>query len=203
VTLISSGLNKPVMANGPYWDIEQNGSPIQNLNVPVSSTFTIEIWIRSIPAGDYLSAMNFLVYWDPEMIELVDYQKGYSQGWDQESIIYYDELDELPGFVGLVSYAIGMGYGLTDDTRCLVITFHCLHGGISTITLGREVSHFNFDQLGDVHLSPFVLTTNQFGNPVGGIIMPTNKLEIITPYIVLSGLIAAVSTVYVIKKRKE
>lgn len=39
--------------------------------------------------------------------------------------------------------------------------------------------------------------------PVGGIVTPVNKLEILTPYLALAGLIAAVSKVYVIKRRKE
>jgi TolB protein len=38
---------------------------------------------------------------------------------------------------------------------------------------------------------------------IGGVVTPTSKLEILTPYITLAGLIAAVSTVYVIKKRKD
>ncbi|WP_455368278.1 hypothetical protein, partial [[Eubacterium] cellulosolvens] len=37
---------------------------------------------------------------------------------------------------------------------------------------------------------------------VGGLTIPTNKLEIITPYIAMAGLIIAVSTVIVINKRK-
>jgi hypothetical protein len=39
--------------------------------------------------------------------------------------------------------------------------------------------------------------------PVGGVMVPKNSLEILTPYIALAGLIAAISTVYVIKKRKD
>ncbi|MGB6680925.1 MAG: hypothetical protein WBF08_06350, partial [Candidatus Bathyarchaeia archaeon] len=38
--------------------------------------------------------------------------------------------------------------------------------------------------------------------PVGGISTPINKLEILTPYIALAGLIIAVSAI-VIKKRKK
>ncbi|MFC1505739.1 hypothetical protein ACFLQ6_01570 [Thermoproteota archaeon] len=38
---------------------------------------------------------------------------------------------------------------------------------------------------------------------VGGVVTPTNKLEILTPYIALSGLIALVSAVYVIRRRKD
>jgi hypothetical protein len=39
--------------------------------------------------------------------------------------------------------------------------------------------------------------------PVGGIVMPTNKLEILTPYLALTGLIIAVSAVVVIRKRRD
>jgi len=37
---------------------------------------------------------------------------------------------------------------------------------------------------------------------VGGIITPVNKLGVLTPYLALAGLIVAISTVYIIKKRK-
>jgi hypothetical protein len=38
---------------------------------------------------------------------------------------------------------------------------------------------------------------------VGGVVVPTNKLEILTPYLALAGLIAAVSAVVVVKKRRD
>jgi hypothetical protein len=39
--------------------------------------------------------------------------------------------------------------------------------------------------------------------PVGGLVMSTNNLEILIPYIALAGLVAAVSAVVVVKKRRE
>ena len=39
--------------------------------------------------------------------------------------------------------------------------------------------------------------------PVGGIAVPTNKLEILIPYLALAGLIAVVSAVVVVKKRRD
>jgi hypothetical protein len=39
--------------------------------------------------------------------------------------------------------------------------------------------------------------------PVGGVLLPVNKLEILTPYLALAGLIAAVSAVVVVKKRRD
>ena len=38
--------------------------------------------------------------------------------------------------------------------------------------------------------------------PVGGVVTPVNKIAILAPYLALAGLIIAVSSVYVIKKRK-
>ncbi|WP_455278555.1 hypothetical protein [[Eubacterium] cellulosolvens] len=38
--------------------------------------------------------------------------------------------------------------------------------------------------------------------PVGGVATSVNKLMILTPYLVLAGLIAVISTIFVIKKRK-
>jgi hypothetical protein len=39
--------------------------------------------------------------------------------------------------------------------------------------------------------------------PVGGIVMPINVVKVLMPYLILAGFIAAVSTVYAIKKRKN
>ena len=38
---------------------------------------------------------------------------------------------------------------------------------------------------------------------VGGVASPVNKLEILTPYIALAGLIIAVSAIFIIGKRKD
>ena len=39
--------------------------------------------------------------------------------------------------------------------------------------------------------------------PVAGVVVAKNSLEILTPYIALAGLVAAISTVYFFKKRKQ
>jgi hypothetical protein len=39
--------------------------------------------------------------------------------------------------------------------------------------------------------------------PVGGVMVPKNSFEILTPYIALAGLVAAISTVYFIKKESK
>jgi len=46
-------------------------------------------------------------------------------------------------------------------------------------------------------------STRPIIQPVGGVVVPTNKLEIVTPYLALAGLVIAVSTVAVVKKRRD
>ena len=38
---------------------------------------------------------------------------------------------------------------------------------------------------------------------VGGLVMPTNELEILAPYLALVGLVVAVSVVVVVKRRRD
>jgi hypothetical protein len=39
--------------------------------------------------------------------------------------------------------------------------------------------------------------------PVGGVVMPTNKLDMVAPFAALAGLIVAVSAVVIVKRRKD
>jgi len=40
-------------------------------------------------------------------------------------------------------------------------------------------------------------------NPVGGVVMPTSKLEIVAPFAALAGLIVAVSAVVAVKRKRD
>ena len=40
-------------------------------------------------------------------------------------------------------------------------------------------------------------------SPVGGLLMPVDKLKILTPYLALVGLVAAASATVLVKKRRE
>jgi WD40 repeat protein len=61
--------------------------------------------------------------------------------------------------------------------------------------------------VGTVSFSTSYLLSTGFSTPtsrtVGGIVTPTNKFEILAPYIALAGLVIAVSTVIVVKKRRD
>jgi hypothetical protein len=62
---------------------------------------------------------------------------------------------------------------------------------------------FNTREYSESDLRPVLKVDWSPAQTVGGIVIPFNKLEILAPYIALAGLIATISTVYVIKKRKD
>ena len=61
---------------------------------------------------------------------------------------------------------------------------------------------FRPDEFGDPY-SPLLKINWVPHAPVGGLSMPVNHLSILMPYLALAGLIIAVSTVYVTKRRKD
>ena len=94
---------------------------------------------------------------------------------------------------------------VTVDREWLTVTFHCLGSGPSTITF--EGSYLALEYLtggsGDGGLVDVTeVTINQIAS-VGGVTTPVNKIVILTTYLAIPGLIAVVSVVYVIKRRRD
>ena len=52
-------------------------------------------------------------------------------------------------------------------------------------------------------VNTWAILQTSLSRPVGGVVMPTNKLEILTPYLALVGLVAAVSAVIMVGRRKN
>ena len=57
--------------------------------------------------------------------------------------------------------------------------------------------------LAEDDVSTWAILQTSLSRPVGGVVMSTNKLEILTPYLALVGLVAAVSAVVVVKRRNK
>jgi hypothetical protein len=76
--------------------------------------------------------------------------------------------------------------------------------GASTIAVDgsvevRELPTGSYDGQG---IETMEISVNQFG-VIGGVATPINKLEVLTPYIALAGLIIAASTIFVIHRRRD
>jgi hypothetical protein len=200
VTLILTLTSAPVTAgvNPPSMEID----PHPTITATVSTQFTIQVWIRNIPKGYSMTAFDFVVVWDPTQVELVDHQpntppgKSWGFGMGQigpHSIISSREASTQADYVDF-------------DFAWVSLTFHCLAEGTSKIRI--ETVDTVWLSNGGTPIptipEPFEITCNQVApRPVGGVVVPTSKLEIVAPFAALAGLIAAVSAVVVVKKRRD
>ena len=71
------------------------------------------------------------------------------------------------------------------------------------IALAEGVGAYFYSKESTVGDSPRLKVDWTTPEPVGGLVMPTNKLEILTPYLALAGLVAVVSAVAVVKRRSK
>jgi hypothetical protein len=178
--------------------LEQNGKAIQTIDVPVGSDFTIEVWIRGIPQGFSLVGFDFGVTWDPTLVEY-NFHTTNDHGWPHSH-----NVDKNAGVLSF-NYPTDTGHQVTSDDRWATINFICLGEGTSQIAIASVDTIFLWDGQTtpiSVDPAPSVLVCNQFlPRTVGGVTVPTNKLEIVAPFAALAGLVIAVSAVVVRKRR--
>ncbi len=193
--LLVLGLSHPVSGQPPSYPTIYVEAPH---SVDVSTEFDIIISIRDIPDGWGMISLDIEFQWDPNDLEYIEGEfLGFGRpAWDGGCG------DSGPGLGG----GVGSGDPWPDDAEWFRVRFHCLRAGPTPILVSSTPNTISLVPLTDggsygVQLEPVTVTIYQGLAPVGGISTPINKLEILTPYLVLAGLIATVSVV-IIKKRK-
>ena len=115
--------------------------------------------------------------------------------------VFLKLIEDRPDIIEVINISeADVNFPITHDVRVATIRFHCLGLGSIRVEV-RPDSYVIIDstQFSVIGVDGFIHQTIV----IGGITMPINKLTILSPYIALVGLIAAVSTVYIIKKRKN
>ena len=199
LTIILSQLSPQIMAQQPPdYMFEVVDAPTE---IFVCNTFEVDIVIEPLGSeqDDMLSEFRFVVKVDPRYMKIVDAKRSniFFGDWTLIDEQKNDAMYLLHGREGV------SGTGPIYDRRVwATLTIHCEGRGTSEIFFDSELT-FAANRVENGELTLIDATVNQIIEPapVGGITIPTNKLEIIGPYIALAGLIAAVSTI-VIKKRK-
>ena len=184
--LIVLGLSHPVSA--PIADPDISVEP-REINAYVCSRFSVEIWITNLPGP--MTWFNFTILWDPNLMELVGRENyALGRGW-----VYLESLGD-----GKYSdEAKVYDEGWSEPAAWVKLTFHCLGEGTSEIYFdGASVF---IVQLPYIELDPFTCTVHQT-RAVGGVLTPTNKLDVLAPYLALIGLVGAVTAAVAIRKRK-
>jgi hypothetical protein len=157
--------------------------------------FTVDVWIRDL--SEDMVAFGFVISWDPTMMEYISHANHVSaNGW---SLAGPGEVVNLDTNEYLL---IAEGPAYDEDASWTTITFRCLGEGSSPINIIDWLIENENEEPFDVEVLKAAVTQNPDAT-VGGVVSKINKLELITPYLALAGLIAAISMVYVIKIRKN
>lgn len=198
LTIIISSLGLPVSAqNGMAKIIVEP----RIINVTVSSTFTIDIWIRDLN-GDFMQEFDFTITWDPDLMDIVS-NIDHILANDPDWITKTNLLNPALGTYRLNAWTGLFGSPVNEDLSWVTLTFHCRGVGSSPVNILNTVIYRAASGAQEIEHEVLKGAVSQDPMAVGGVSTPINKLEIITPYIALAGLIAAVSAVYIIKRREN
>jgi hypothetical protein len=165
--------------------------------VNVCKEFTVNIWIRdlSIPMN---SQFQIRIVWDPNYFEYVSHTNNVADnGWYLDSEGLHPD-DPIQAWYELRADS-GGAFG--EDASWATITFHCVGAGISEIQVDEASSYVDFSEF--VVEAVDLQVSQVEPAPVGGYTVPTNKIELLAPYLALTGLIAVVLTVVVISRRSR
>ncbi|MFC1505588.1 hypothetical protein ACFLQ6_00800 [Thermoproteota archaeon] len=200
VGLLIIGFSKPVegQVGPPNLMVDPT-----SINTRVSTEFSIDIWITDIPENNRMERAYIRVTWLRADMERVDQETNQPDSWAVSGLMAPDSIPLPPEDWISFEFTPNNGIVITEDRRWATITFHCLVPGITTILVEGEANMTTGSAAPQTFvLDPIEVIVYQV-LPVGGISTPINKLEILTPYIALAGLIAVISTVYIIRRRKD
>jgi hypothetical protein len=183
VLVVASGLVLPARGAASTVIVEP-----QTVDVAVGSNFSIDISIRNVNS---MLSFHFKITWDPNLIRYVSRTLLLQPGWS----VTTETVDGLGG-----TYVLQAAGGMfSSDASWVTLTFHCLGEGSSPI--GISPNPDSWWENPSV-FTPFTVvlggTCNQHPVvPVGGVMLPVNRLAVMAPYLALLGLVAAVAVVIV------
>jgi len=170
--------------------VEATGS--SKITPAVSSKFWVEVWIRNLPQGQQITQLDLTLTFDPAQLEEALFISAFDSTW-----LFTGQVDKVAGT--LVIHGSG-STPIQDDRQWLWMYFHCLKPGVSTINIVS--AQWKNGEVTNSFSSIIPATVTQMG-PVGGVVMPTNTLAILAPYLALAGLIAVVSAIVVVERRRD
>jgi hypothetical protein len=179
----------------------------QTIDVEVSDTFEVEVWF-SFNVYQYWY-FETTVKWDPQLMVLIDYQKGDESPSNYE-IWVYDTSRVNEGILSM--YLPTGGDPMPPRTRrCVTITFRCIGTGSSLIDLQDAelrgwlgASHvFTEDELFPGTCNQRSIIISPKSSVVGGYCMPINRLSVVSLYLVTVGIAGFLSVAYVFRRKRK
>ena len=163
----------------------------QSINVNVGSIFTVDVQTSGPP--QYTLGIHLIVVWDSSQIHAtqIDFHLGschFSTGFPKfgEGTLEIEAIkDSTPPY-------------LTGANTWATMEFQCVGAGVSYIGIGLS-SHWILVSVDEPFSTVNFATCNQ-RNPVGGEMIPVNKLSVLAPYSI--GIFSIIAVAAVIVKKK-
>ncbi len=154
----------------------------QEFQPSLPSLQAVEVYIRTIGGGGIvtLTIMQASIGFPP----LVTATQSLSNGFVGWVMFTFASISVTPG----TTYVIRLQ--VTQDF------FHWGSAGINNYPRGRLIIQGNFIAGDDAAFRTYGSTS------VGGVVLPTNSLTVLAPYLAMIGLVAVAGTVYVTKRRR-
>jgi hypothetical protein len=205
--IIMVGVSSPAFAQTPKITIEP-----QITTIEVGDYFEVKVWIRDISSSNAMVNFQLIITWDPSLIQFNGHSVNSLPNWGTS--VHSGITNDGLGYFVLLGDASSSAFATSEDRYWETFSFECLGPGSGPLNLPSTITDENGSTTYDMHIigdsSPYSAVTTVKGAvnqyelaPVGGVASQVNKLIIIAPYAALAGLIIAVSSIYVIKKRNS
>jgi len=182
----------PAYGNGATLGVEP-----QTRSVSVGSNFGVDVWIRGLPAS--MCSFVFVMTWNPILLKYVSHSTSLPNPQWSMSV---DASQVNTGRVEVHGH-LNVAGGITTDRRWITVNFQCLGLGSSQIVFSEE-SWMDYEggfTLSFTHL-PGTVTQTTGGSSVGGVVLATNRVTVLAPYLVMIGLVAVGAAVYATKRKR-
>ncbi len=219
IGLIASGLIFPAQTQTTEIVVDP-----QSITAIPSNNFSVNIAVQNLLVP--LEGFIIIVTWDPELMSFESVKVHVEDlGWQYVDPIIFGE-EELINDLGIyiiIASDITEENPIINDANLFTLTFHCEGEGLSSINLPAswKAGPGMFEWIRQLLINaeevepseaPYVVgdpidhgvvggTVFQYG-PVAGIYTPVNKLAIVAPYLVLAGIVAVASAIYIKRRRR-
>jgi hypothetical protein len=164
-------------------------------------TFFIDIKISDVSD---LYGWEFKLGWNPDLLNVVSVIEGnfLKQGG---LTFFWPVMNNAEGYILVDCTLLGDVLGVSGSGTLATVKFYAENQGESLLDLYNTILLNSQEQTINPHTANDGTVTVEAPDPVGGIWIPVNKLELLAPYIglALAILIAVVATAVFVKQRRK
>jgi len=169
--------------------------------VVVSTQFTVTVNVAEVTD---LYGWEFNMTFNPALLECKGVTEGpFLKKTGKTTFFIIGEIDNVAGKIRVGCLITDPPPGVDGSGILAEVTFHCKAVGNSALEFNPPDLLVDSGMNEIPHESIGGSVTQYVQRPVGGVLVPVNKLSILAPYLALIGLVGAVATVIGLRRKRE